>query len=413
MNETLRLRTVLRSSSLRLGPDEIDYFVHRVRTSSKARTKTTPSRISWSRLAIEAATATWAAQKTCAAFSRRVAYMDHSDNGIRALFERAEVQWEEPKKLRLSRAERLLATIIAIRFVQVNRSVMHSVLHDAGVDLGLAADRLAAGAGCFGRFTAQAVLAPESWRGLFLTADVSFLRMFACYAAVRAHRPISMYLGHRTGTYWNLPFIADTLFTLDSSAVEHFNTPPRQVVVDALKARARPNPTSPPYDVGIVTDIFIEISQVWAAAEDLAQHPSVKSVQIRLHPRSRVKKLPDGMSDNIVLCQSQEPLSMFSEGIDFAVVSNSSAVPVLQDLLLPCFFFARLYGEFEDSRNLSFAVAGRYPPPEILGELRDFVSALKLNSLEAERSRLGSLVGGASECAETRELMRKALKLFT
>jgi stress-induced morphogen len=414
MSESLRLRTVLGAAFLRLTPDEVDYFVHRVRTSSKAGSKPAPDRIAWRRVAIEAAAATWATQKTCAAFSRRIAYMDHSDNGIRALFERSGAQWEEPKKLRLTRLERLIAAIVALRFVQVNRAEVQPALNAAGADLRLAAERLAAGAGCFGRFTAQAVVSPDSWRGLFLTADVSFLRMFACYAAVRADRPTSLYVGYRLAHEEILPIAADTLFTFDAAAAESFNTPPMQVIIDVHGARERSNPDDAHYEVGIVTDNFAGISEVWTAARVLARHPVVRSVLIRLHPGSEVTELPSDMPACVSLCDSQEPLPAFSERVDLALVSNSSAVAVLQDLLLPCFHARQFYSHDDlwGRRDLPLMPVGPHSLPEVVGALSEFFDELSPAVLDAERNRLRSVAGGPVDLAAARVRVRAALEGF-
>ncbi len=414
MNETLRLRTVLRSSFVRLGPDEVDYFVKRVRTSSKAAPSPSAHRITWLRLAVRVAVSTARAQKTCAGFSRGIAYMDHSDNGIRALFDRAGVPWEEPEKLQLSRSERLLAAVVAFRLIRVNRAGLRTPLQAERTDLALAADRLAVGAGCFGRFVAQAVLAPDSWRGLFLTVDVSFLRMFACYAAVRVNRPTSLFRGHRIGSQGFLPVTAEALFTFDATAAEGFILPPRKVIVDTLGARRRPNPFATPYDVGIITDNFVGMSEVWATTEEVAGHPSVRHVLLRLHPGSKVTELRRGLPDCVTLCDSQESLSRFSERVDLALASNSTAVMVLQDLLVPCFHIRHLYSPNDPwgRRDRPLIPTGRHPLPEVMGTITEFFDVLSPASLAKERDRLRPVEGITADPVAARERVREALQAY-
>lgn len=391
----VRLRKVVE-----LSPEEIQYFVLRVRTSTKARPDTTVPLRNRNRLAVAAALEVARTRKSCAGFDRGVAYMDHSDRGIAKLFERAGLQWREPRKGSVPPRERLLAALIALLFVRANWPRVEQALTDAPtpIDVSLAQERFIAGSGCFARFIAQARLRPGTWRSILVSGDVSFLRMFACFAATRTDRPIGVYVRHRMDGPWVMPISVDRLFTMDAEAASNFRPPPRAVIVEPRPTRRRTAERGRPVDVGIVTDNFVGIDEVWAVAEACARHPSVTSVRIRLHPGSTVRELPLGLPPSVSLEDTAEPLAQYAERIDVALVSMSSAVPALQDLLVPCFHLRLLYSEDDlwGRRQPSTHIEQRYPTPEVGDDLTAFLQGLTGDVLDRETDSLRRVTVDAS-----------------
>ena len=394
-----------------LTDEELQYFVLRVRTSTKARTDMTVPLRNRSRLAVTAALEVTRTRKSCAGFDSGVAYMDHSDREIAKLLERAGLQWREPKKARVPPRERLLAALIALLFVRANWPRIERALTDAPapVDASLAQERLIAGSGCFARFIAQAHLRPSTWRSIFVSGDVSFLRMFACFAATRAARPIGVYVRHRMDEAWVMPIPVDRLFTMDAAAASNFLPPPRRVIVEPRPTRRRETERGRPVDIGIVTDNFVGIDEVRAVAEACARHPFVKSVRIRLHPGSTVRELPFSLPSSVSLEDSSQPLAQYAERIDVALVSMSSAVPALQDLLVPCFHLRLLYSEDDlwGRRDPSTRFEQRYPTPEVVDDLTEFLHDLPDSILHREieslrRTTVDASVGDAMSLGEVR-----------
>lgn len=394
-----------------LNDAEIEYFVLRVRTSTKARPGPPVPPRAGNRLAMAAALAVARKGWSCAVLVDGVAFMDHSDGEIAKLFDRVGVQWREPRKARLSMLERVLAAFVALRFVRTNWPRTARLLADQSpsVDIALAEERFIAGSGCFARLVAQARLRPMTWRGLFVSGDVSFLRMFACFAAVRAGRPVGVYVRHRMDGEWVMPVRVSRLFTMDAAAAGNFLPLPRRVIVEPPPARRRKTAPGQPVEVGIVTDNFVGIEEVWAMAEACARHPDVTSVRIRLHPGSTVRELPLGLPPSVILEDSAEPIAQYAERIDVALVSASSAVPALQDLLVPCFHLRLLYSEDDlwGRRDPTTNIEQRYPVPEVGDDLTAFLQALTAGTLHHEieslrRQTVDASVGDAMSLDEVR-----------
>ena len=403
-----------RIGKLRLTPEEIAYFVMRVRTSSKARPDGANGNRASATIAISAAAKALSLRKTCAPSSGGIAFMDHSDGGIRKLVERSGIPWEEPTKRHLSAAERILAGIISFVFALMNWGPVRQslVVGSDAVDAMLAEDRFVAGSGCFARFLAQGLLARNSLHGLFVTGDVSFLRMFACFAAIRLDIPISVLLPHRQGPSSVHPIAVDRLFTLDVEAARNFDPRPRTTVVEPVTPRRRQILAAGGLELGILTDNFVDVEQVWATARAFIQHPSVSSVRIRLHPGSIVSRLPQGMPPTVTL-ESNETLEVFSERIDVAIVSASTAVPRLQELLVPCFHMRSLYSELDawGRRDPTHEVSWLYPTPELSGSVRDFLDSCTNESLTRETEALRRATA-RTRSSTGKELVRAELEAF-
>lgn len=395
---------------LRLTEKEIAYFALKVRMSTKARPEagtTTRARRTRTVVAIGAAAKAARLRQTCAPFAGGIAFMDHSDDGIRKLVERAGLPWEEPEKRRLTSSERLLVGLLTLAFVLVNWAGVQRALVAGSdpVDLELAQGRFVAGSGCFARFLAQALLERDTWHGLFVTGDVSFLRMFACFAATRTGRPVSIYVRHRTDRLWVIPIAVDRLFTMDAGASENFDPQPTRVVLEAWSFRHRSIGHHASFDVGIVTDNFISVDHVWEVARECASHNNVRTVRIRLHPGSSVRGLPSGLPPSIKLEDNGESLATYAERIDVALVSMSSAVPVLQDLLVPCFHARRLYatddlwGRQLPETTLE-SLGWRYPTPEVECPMVEFLDLMTTDALRLEVESLRRSTAASSSAVE-------------
>lgn len=413
MQTQRRIRTRL----LRLTEEEIEYFVLRVQTSSKARPEVVNTPRARTPAAINAAWASLRARRTCAPFARGIALMDHSDDGIRKLVERSGITWVEPEKRRLSTGERLLAAALAFGFVLTNWAAVHRAVF-AGpnpIDLGLARDRLLSGSGCFARFLAQSHLGRNAWTGLFVTGDVSFLRMFACFAASRTGRPIGVYLRHRMPDHQVMPIAVNRLFTMDPGASRNFSPMPADLVIEPRPVRLRKPHDGEALDVGIVTDNFVSLESVWELARECALQRNIKSVRIRLHPGSPVRDLPPGLPPSVNLEDNREELSAFAERIDFALVSMSSAVPLLQELLVPCFHARHLYRTDDRwKRNRpEWEVDSRYPVPEMTKPLDEFLNPPVADMLSQEIESLRNLIAnGQIGNRGSTTLLRNELKSF-
>lgn len=391
---------------LRLTEKEIAYFALRVRTSSKARpTAGIPTRARRTRTVVAIGAAAKAARlrKTCAPFAGGIAFMDHTDDGIRKLVEFAGLPWEQPEKRRLTSSERLLAGLLTFAFVLANWAGVQRALVAGSdpVDLELAQSRLVAGSGCFARFLAQALLERDTWHGLFVTGDVSFLRMFACFAATRTGRPISVYRRHRGGPLWVKPIAVDRLFTMDAGTSEEFDPQPTRVVLEARSFRHRSIGHHASFDVGIVTDNFVSVDHVWEVARECASHNSVRTVRVRLHPGTAVRGLPSGLPPSIELEDNGESLATYAERIDAALVSRSSAVPVLQELLVPCFHARRFYAAHDRRRFPETTLGSRYPTPEVESSMSEFLDLMTTDALRLEVESLRRSTAAASSAAGT------------
>lgn len=402
---------------LRLSDTEVAYFVQRVRSSTKTQPCEGGASRTRARLAASAFGQTLRSRKTCAAFVGGIAFMDHSDAGIRRLIQRVGLPWEHPAKRRLGMTERLLASLLAPAVVFKNWRVVRRALVADGepVDLRFAEERFVAESGCFARFVAQVLLAKDPWRRLFVTGDVSFLRLFACFAAVRTHTPVSVLLPHRRGHSNQIPITVEHLFTMDSEAAKNFNPPPLRTVVEPVEARKRQIRTAERLAIGIATDNFVDVEEVWAAARECAAHRVVAAVRVRLHPGSNIDRLPEHMPSSVVLDDSNESLGAFAEQVDLAIVSRSSAVPRLQELLVPCFHLRSLYAENDRSnrRDPSQEVVWNYPTPEIVDSLSDFLDGLTVGGLNQMVESLEQMTAGIrSPTAAALELVRAELEGF-
>ena len=374
---------------LRLTESEFAYFEHRVRTSSKANLSPDRKPSGRARMAAIAATRTFRSRTSCAAFDDGIAYMDHSDEGIRQLFERNGITWSAPEKLQLTLPERIAAATFASLFILANWAGLGRILATNSLDRLLASERFVAGASCFGRFASQARLRPTTWRGLFLTSDVSFLRMFAAFAATRTGRPIAIFSHVRSSGAASIPISIDFLFAFESTVAMNFNPLPRSVSVDVPRARKRQIFSDRKFDCAIVTNNFADLPTVWEVSAQVAGHGFIRSVLVRLHPGSGIRTLPSGLPPNVILSDSANPLSDFAESIDLALVSQSSAVPTLQELLVPCFFipsFDRNAYFMQDADN--YSPAWRYATPEAPEPLQKFLDALSADELREQVRRL-------------------------
>ncbi len=330
-------------NTLALKPEEVRFFVSRLSPPRQGATQSVRQvarHSRWFGIAVRAGLKTALTKSTRANFTGRLAVMDHSDRGIERQLGLAGVRVKPLRNRRLPFTTRLLAGLICCRFLQLNAPILRAEIQARDIDIEMfrVMERLLAGATCFSQFIAVATRHPESWRGTFLSGDVSFLRMFGAFATERSGRELFFLLNnHGLVKPRTLPFEPDIVFTHHLEDAGAFLREPKAVSLVRRVERARQPSTGEAFDIGIVTQNYIDVRAVMELAETLCRHNRVSSVRVRLHPGHKVDFIPDLTSSCVTFSPPEETLFAFSECVDLVIATGTSAIDHLVGWNVPCF----------------------------------------------------------------------------
>lgn len=419
-------RTQSGGQSQFLSDDESAYLITRLPTVLKTSTGQPTRKVRWFTLAIQAAGSALTLKHTVVPLIGDRVILDHSDLGIQKLYKLHNVPWQIPANIDVTLFERVRTSAMCFSFVlknrhgllwSINAKIKESICISGSsierrVDSVRTKKELVQGVIAMNQLLTLKDSRPDTWQSVFMTGDISILRQFAASAAVRSNCRIFCFLGH-PGEESSVIVCPDVLFTFNSKTQQTFARKPVRTIVVKQRKRLRKVPFTNYFDVGILVDNWVELEQVKQASEAIAcLVPSVKSVQIRLHPASKRRLDLTPIDSRCVLTPVSMDLQDFAELIDFCLVSASSAVPVVQQMNVPCFYTSHFYGVEFQQHATGFLARNPFGLPECHDDLATFVSSLTTDLLTAEIERLQTQTRQETEMDyPTSEEIRHVLEL--